>query len=1273
MNFSFQNDRNFLSGTGEMASLVREKNWSTTPLGPIEGWPQSLRTAVSLCLASNFPINIIWGEQNTQIYNDGYRVVCGDAHPAALGQNYGVTWASAWPAIGEPFNRAREGATSYLENQRMFLTRNGYLEETFFTFSTSPIRDESGGIGGLFHPVTETTASMLSERRTRALRDLTTDLAAAESVPDLLGRVKEKLSRFAFDLPFMLFYGLDETTGNYRLRDGFGIALDAAISPAELRADSTAPWPIQKAVQTLRPVRVEHLSKRLRGAACGPYEEPPDDAFLLPVGSGGNAGAPALLVIAGASSRLPLDEVYRAFYELLTTSLSGALATVLARENERRRAEALAEIDRAKTTFFSNVSHEFRTPLTLLLSPLEELSRTETLPEEQRVKAELAHRNGLRLLRLVNSLLDFSRVEAGRAQAHYEPVELAGYTAELASTFRSATERAGLALTVEPAVLKQPVYLDRGMWETVVLNLLSNAFKFTLEGEIRVRIREAADGGGAEVSVADTGTGIPPDALPKLFERFYRVEGAEGRSFEGSGIGLSLVRELVNLHGGVVLVDSEPGKGTTFTVRLPYGVAHLPPDALQEPTAAAGPSTRSEAFVSEALRWLPDRSHADATEPEAVAPIGRVLLADDNADMRAYVKRLLESAGYDVEAVSNGIEALQRARARTPDLFVSDVMMPRLDGFGLLHAVRADESLQEVPFIMLSARAGEEARVEGIEAGADDYLVKPFSARELTVRVSSALALVRDRRQQAALAAQVRIDELAADVDRRAIALSHDFGKTWEVNPELMCVVGAEGFFESCNPAWQTVLGWSQDELMQSRFSDLLHPDDLSRTLAAWENLKVGHAVLNAENRYRRKDGAYRWLSWVAVPEEGKFYCSARDTTEDKQRASELAAAQESLRHSQKMEAVGQLTGGVAHDFNNLLTVIRGSVDLLRRSGLPEDKRVRSIDAISSTVDSGAKLTAQLLAFARRQTLKPELFDVRSGIAAVGEMLRALVGSQVVLDFPSSNVESVINADAGQFDTALVNLVANAKDAMPQGGTVTISIEVVDGIPALREQTARTGEFVAVHVADTGVGIAEDLLEKIFEPFFTTKGVGKGTGLGLSQVFGFVKQSGGEVQVRSSPGAGATFSLFLPRVPAPRPANPTTNANGSAQAAGDGVKVLVVEDNEDIGEFTSMALEQMGFEVVLAKQGVAALAELAKDGSRFDVVFSDVMMPLMGGIELGHAIRKSRPGLPVILTSGYSNVMADTGTQGFELVTKPYSIDDVVARLLKAVRQDAAH
>ena len=455
------------------------------------------------------------------------------------------------------------------------------------------------------------------------------------------------------------------------------------------------------------------------------------------------------------------------------------MSNARAYDAERKRAEALAEIDRAKTTFFSNVSHEFRTPLTLMLGPLLDTLALQNGPLTPSVAEELTvvHRNGLRLLKLVNTLLDFSRIEAGRLQASFVPTDLAAFTTELASVFRSAIEKAGLTLAIDAPPLDAPTYVDRDMWEKVVHNLISNAFKFTLAGGVTVRLNK--EGRHVRLAVQDTGSGIPPEELPRLFERFHRVEATKGRTHEGTGIGLALVQELVKIHGGTVCVESEVGRGSTFSVAIPAGKDHLPAACLGEvstPSSVVGFS----AFVEEAMRWLPEAPEGDAetkadltqfdsesallpglgknavsstAQDEGISTVRvaerqRIVIADDNADMRDYLRRLLADR-YEVVAVSDGQKALLAARESLPVLILSDAMMPNLDGFELLRAVRADASLASVPFVLLSARAGEEAILDGIRAGADEYLIKPFSARELLARVDAQIQRKQFERQLA--------------------------------------------------------------------------------------------------------------------------------------------------------------------------------------------------------------------------------------------------------------------------------------------------------------------------------------------------------------------------------------------------------------------------------------------------------------------------------------------------------------------------------------------
>jgi len=763
-----------LAEGGTAASLIARMDWRTTALGPIESWPAALLRSVRLCFDSRFPFAIAWGSGRVQLYNDAFSSICGGKHPAAMGQDMRTCWASAWPAFGPSFDRALSGSASFVEDGRLFLDRKGILEETFVSFSFSPIRDDEDSIGGVLLTVLETTQKMLDARRTRLLLDVVASGASAGSVREALLLAVRVLDEAPFDVPFAFVYGVD-ASGNEGELVAQTRSTPERYCPArvDLRPER-ARWPLAEVVRANRWRVLEGLADRFELEAIGPYPEPPRSAVLLPISLAGSLTPQAVLVM-GASPRLILDEPYRAFFEGVAEAITTSVASARAHEEQRRRAEQLSALDRAKTTFFSNVSHEFRTPLTLLSGPLEhELAEREApLPEARRERLATAHRNTLRLIKLVNVLLDFSRIEAGRVMARYQPTQLGTLTSELASLFRAAVERAGLTLSVEIEPQSEPVFVDRDMWEKIVLNLVSNAFKHTFSGGIRVRLRYLP--ALVELDVIDTGVGIAEHELQALFDRFHRVYGAKSRTHEGTGIGLPLVRELSRLHGGDVRVVSKPDYGSRFTVSIPLGAAHLPAEQIDSDASPSPTGAGVVAYVQEALQWSTVHAHAEnsesASEPlhsEPTGALGKVLLAEDNADMRAYVVGLLTST-YHVLAVPDGRAALDAIATFQPDLLLTDVMMPRLDGIQLLRAVREDPRTRQMPVIFLSARAGEEAALQGIEAGADDYLVKPFSAREVLARVRTHVELSRARRDWAA-----HLERTNQELEAFSYSVSHD-------------------------------------------------------------------------------------------------------------------------------------------------------------------------------------------------------------------------------------------------------------------------------------------------------------------------------------------------------------------------------------------------------------------------------------------------------------------------------------------------------------------
>lgn len=762
----------FLNEGGEMGALIRSLDWSRTAIGPIEGWPQSLRTALSLCLNSPFPMLIHWGPELITFCNDGYRPLLGTTKfPGVIGQPARLWWSEILEFLEPIYARVLAGQATWYEDTHVAIDRFGFLEETYFTFSHSPIRDESGGVGGIHQGVVETTSRVIGTRRLRLLAELAGLSGTVCAVGEVWDAAARALAQYPADVSFSLFYAREPGAKSLRLVASSGLPGDRLPRASAPAADDGTGWPLEEVLAAGDARLVEDLERRVGALPGGPWPEATGQALLLPMARPGSP-TPDSIWVAGISPRLRLDAAYRDFLAIAARHITAARVAAQTLEDERRRVAELAALDRAKTDFFANVSHEFRTPLTLMLGPIEDglADRDEPLGPRQRARQQVIRRNASRLRKLVDSLLEFSRMETGRARATFHATDLAQLTMDVASVFRSMMERAGLALVVEAEPLGEPVYVDPDLWEQIVLNLLSNAFKFTLKGGVSVTLR-AVDG-YARLSVRDTGVGIPEAELARVFERFHRVEGAGGRSHEGTGIGLALVQEFTRMHGGRVRVESTPGQGSMFVVEVPLGRAHLSADQIGAPAVRRSTSAAGSAFVDEAGRWLPD-AEADLTAMSAAAPgpaVRRpcILVVDDNADMRAYIRALLEPT-CEVRLAADGEAAFAAIVASPPELVLSDVMMPRLDGFGLLRRLREEPATRAVPTILLSARAGEEARIEGLKAGADDYLVKPFSAAELRARVDNALRMARERGERERLARE------HAEFEQQLIGIvSHD-------------------------------------------------------------------------------------------------------------------------------------------------------------------------------------------------------------------------------------------------------------------------------------------------------------------------------------------------------------------------------------------------------------------------------------------------------------------------------------------------------------------
>nr|WP_291687538.1 ATP-binding protein [Bradyrhizobium sp.] len=1302
----------FLAGGGELGGLMREHDWNKTSLGPAHGWPQSLKMAVRIMLTSLQPIWIGWGKELIYLYNDPYKSIIGGKHPWALGKPTHEVWREIWPDIAPLLETAMGGDRgTYVESQLLIMERNGYPEETYYTFSYSPIPDDDGGVGGIICANSDDTLRVLGERQIALLRELSASTATARSWQDVCRQSTHALASNTRDVPFSMLYLGEPGSGIFELAGSSGIGIGHPAAPPVLELSASSPWPLKTVLSTHQAQVVGGLEKLFADRLpAGAWDRPPFQAAVLPILATGETGRSGVLIVGLNPFRL-FDENYRGFLGLVAGQIAAALANAQAYEEEKRRAEVLAELDRAKTTFFSNVSHEFRTPLTLMLGPIEELLAASQPTDKSRPQLELVHRNGMRLLRLVNSLLDFSRIEAGRMRANFEPTDLSVFSAEIASAFRGVIEKAGLRFRVDCRNLSRTAYVDRDMWEKILLNLLSNAFKFTMSGEIAVSVADSGDGTAALVRIADTGIGIAQDEQPRLFERFHRVEGAQGRSFEGTGIGLALVQELVRMHGASIEVRSALGQGTTFTIRVPFGSSHLPQDQISQSSSSAV-SIKSQPYLEEALRLLsgletglPSSGSSEtalATEElprESLPGAGRrILLADDNADMRDYVRRLLEAHGYVVEAVEDGEAALASARQWPPDLVLTDVMMPKLDGFGVLRGIRADAKLAGIPVLMLSARAGEEAKVEALDAAADDYLAKPFAARELLARVNSNIQMARVRRD-AARAVMQSEQRYVMSQERLTLALST--GRVaiydWDVESDRLSIQGPLG------EVFGVTLEDVANGLPLSSIVDGIHPDDrevvmalIARTVETEEPFEAEYrvrgganprAVLSRGHVYTGSSGQKMFSgALIDITEEkaaeqalqreleyrrlAEAKLQAINSTLEQRVETEVAErikAEEALRQAQKMEAIGQLTGGVAHDFNNLLTVIMGGLDIIRRSKPEDHARIkRATDMALQGTQRAASLTGRLLAFSRRQPLEPKPLELTALVREMTELLHRTLGERIELEAVMASRLWPVEVDLNQLESAILNLAVNARDAMPDGGKLTIEAAntALDESYSARDTEVIPGQYVMLSVSDSGSGMSKETLDHAFEPFYTTKEVGRGTGLGLSMVYGFVKQSGGHVTLYSEQGQGTTVKLYFPRYKGKLSAVEIEERPSTPTASHEEV-VLVVEDNDDVRSYSVTILRELGYKVLEAADAEKAL-QILEGTDRVDLLFTDVVLPGKNGRVLADSAKRLRPALRVLFTTGYSrNAIVHQGRLDADvhLISKPFTFDQLAARV----------
>ncbi|KAI5829409.1 histidine kinase [Schizophyllum commune Tattone D] len=1246
-----------------VAKYLLSFDWASTPLGPITEWPQSLKTVVALMLVNPSQSCMFWGPEKTVLYNDAWAQISGAKHPHLMGRPGRVAFHEIWDTFSQHCDQVYSGKLVGRVDDLVLFESHATEEqtasfhspipvtpesteddppvlETYFTWSYLPVQIEDGSVGGIINNCMETTDKVLSERRMHTVRRVAECTSLAQTTAEFWPALTEAFTDNHYDFPYFMCYAAsaaesaacDSPSGQstssrssssssirstispirLQLKEAVGIPKGHPAAPEVVELHSTAdegvPWPFVEACMTRMPIRaanpfpvVEHedddagraWAEYARNRAWG---DPPGDAVVMPLTSpdGGLIG----VLVLGLNTRRPYAGRYANFHATLVKNLSASYAATLAFEQQIQRAEELRALDRAKTVFFQNVSHELRTPLTLIRGPCEDALRAEKLDPAARTRFRFIDRASKRLLRLVNSLMLFSSAEARKLQAHYRPVKLGSVTADMASLFRSGIERAGLTFNVNCEDQDgKMVFIDVFLWEKIVFNLLSNALKYTKEGFINVNLRYTS--AEAILRVEDSGCGIPSDHVGRVLDRFHRVESSEGRSVEGTGIGLALTSELVKLHGGRIDVTSELGRGSAFTVHLPLGDKHLPQEGVEH-EAESHEHTSTDymgRLATDAGGWLAEDS-ADSTSQSSAGVVGegekgaqlqpfKVLLTEDDEDARQYIHSILRGIVQEVVTVPDGMAALEyiESSEKPPDLLVTDMMMPRMNGAELLQTLthHHDTSIQAMPAIVLTARTGQEgdARVDGLLHGPVDYLLKPFSATELTQRVETRLQALRQKQELERLVEQrtAALDSAQQRYRRMSELAPVALFETDEDDRELITYANERFFALTGLPK---VLPLRLDV-----FVDMVAPQHQAIVREHWLDVLANGVTARFDFLFVDDKNVF---AEIIPSASGGLLATLTDQTEQRrflaqQLDTERAKADEAVRQRRLQEAFIDI---VSHELRNPLSAILQSADLLSGSivrlndimqevfvsmktglPLPGQRLKKLMDDSETELQDASHAVASVELCARHQTIiasdilvvsrldsnllsmKPTMFHLMDEMRSTLAMFSVQAETQNIkflLKPEGVDAETRIVADPTRLCQILVNLISNSCRVLESWEgkreiTIEMSLEMrrpfalaVHSRHASEENTDPTHLWLTFHISDTGPGIPVEDQARLFTRFNDVQAVqtaGRrsssmgGTGLGLYLCRKLAELQGGAIKFDGEAGKGASFLFFI--------------------------------------------------------------------------------------------------------------------------------------------------
>ncbi|PVF95897.1 hypothetical protein CPB86DRAFT_737923 [Serendipita vermifera] len=1350
-----------------MFEMIEAFPWETTSLGPKASWDPCLRQASQLILTYPYPAALWWGDELVTFYNDPYSVMLTTKHPRIFGQAGMEAWGEIWDTLGPALTVCMKGIPVFKQDDLLFMDRleseTQRLEETYHTWSWVPILGQDGKFAGIFNTTVETSSKVIAERRMSTLQTLGNRASTAPNRESFCQATLSSLEENDKDIPFALLYLMDSEshTGEasqrigevgygvtqicLRLRGVIGVpdknpyapeTFSFTFSPLGTTSSTSSLerfcWPFEQATHERTFVPFPVLPEVAKSFERRSWGDPTTHAVIMPLSSDLDS-KPLGFLIMGLNTRRNFDADYRSWISLLKSALDSYLTGSIAREEEVKRANYLAELDAAKTALFSNASHELRTPLTLIAGPVNDIINITTDPLI-RSKLSTASRNIDRLTRLVDSLMDFSRLEAGKVEGRYIPVQFGSFVAERARVFQPIIEKGSLKFNIiyDEEETRQ-LFIDVDYMEKIIFNVIGNAFKYTMEGGIEVEVVYTDK--DASLIVRDTGVGIPETDLPRIWERFHRVE-ATSRSHEGTGIGLSLTKQFVELHGGRISVKSvvptlhSTDHGSEFKATFPLGKDHLPAARCFEDICFPQKKNYARGIVAEAARWaLPghptpstdSEEFSSGSDPQRMADLALessdlILLADDNQDMLEYIRDIF-SKYCRVKTASNGRIALELARKHSPHLIISDVMMPALDGFGLVNSIKEDPMLESTPIILLSARAADANRAEGMLSGADDYVSKPFSSRELLARASFHIQLGKRRREM-----EAKFKERTKEMQ----ILS-------DLSPSGLFRLDIKGQMAQCNNRFRELAGMREGE--ENNWLEFVHVDYRSRVQSTLREALEKESLTQVDFVFSNGNwvkGHVRWwplglvgtvtdmsltrLYEDSLKKRAKEAEERRIEAEERRKGQELLVDVTSHELRQPVSAVINCANLVYKNLNKLREKL-GECAKVKRGFMVDDELLSQLDEDLESLNgieicglAQGHIVNDILTLSRMQlhmlalqdSVFPLVREVRQVCSIFINEMR-IKGITHSLTFgPSVQTLAVkyVSGDKIRFGQVITNLLSNAIrfSQLSERKVIDIAVDVSrhppdsevgclkpegkekDLVPFAEGELSPVYIYVSVH--DSGPGLKPEDLEILFQRF--QKGTNSeetfgGSGLGL-----FVSRHvylkicdllGGRIEVdpNSVKQTGSIFNFFVQMSTARPPLQLAASARNSTTVyEGAPLRILVAEDNQINRTILIRQLKANNCIAVEAINGAEAVELAVKAGdATFDCILMDCEMPVMSGFDATKELRRLEslgqipPQRIIALTGNARKEQLENAINAGmdEVMTKPYRLPELLERI----------